>query len=317
MTDQSAALSHSFYADCAIFAKVARTLSYKRAGDALGLSRSAVSKHVSELEQYLGVVLLNRSTRRMSVTDAGMALLTDWRQIEKTAVASFEAIHGSDLTPSGNLKISMASSLGALLMPCLADVFMKEWPAVRISLHLSEMLVDIVGKGFDVVIRIAERLDDSVLTATRLMTTQRIFVASPGYLQESGHPETIESLKDHRTLSLGTGSERSISWRYSTNGQSHEIGLVPTFLANNDLSLVLAACLDKGIMYVPKFLIQSEIDRGRLVQIDIKDVAGPELGIFAVYPHREPPAKVRVFVEFVKKHLVDLNTPDRWQPLVR
>ena len=317
MDDRPATMSHVFYADCAIFAKVAETLNYKDAGDALGLSRSAVSKRVSDLEQSLGVVLLNRSTRRVSVTDAGRTLLIHWHQIELTARASFEAVHGSDLEPSGNLKISMASSLGAMLMPSLVNVFMKEWPGVRISFHLSELFVDIVGKGFDVVIRIAERLDDSVLTATRLMTTHQILAASPGYIKAHGCPERFEFLKDHRTISLGTGSERSISWKYVENGTSHEVGLTPIFVANNDLSLVLAACLDAGIMYIPKFLIQGEIDRGHLVQIDIKGVAAPKLGIFAVYPHRQPPAKVRVFVEFVKKHLAGMNMPDRWQPLVR
>lgn len=315
MKGWSSAVSHVFFADCAIFAKVAETLSFQKAGTLLGLSRSSVSKHVSALEQGLGVVLLNRSTRRMSVTDSGRTLLLHWRQIERIGAASFDAVHGSDLTPSGSLRLSMPSSLGALLQPSIVNSFMAKWPDIRVSLHLSEALVDIVGKGFDAVIRIAERLEDSVLTATRLTTTRRVFAASPGYLEKHGRPHQVSDLKRHSIASLGLGVEHSISWRYLAGDSRHEIELRPNFVANSDLSVVLAACLDVGIVYLPEMLIQDEIDRDRLTPIDLVDAKGPELGVFAIYPHRNPPAKVKVFVDFVKKEIVGMDAADRWQPL--
>jgi len=308
-------MSHVFYADCAIFARVAETLNFQHAGRSLGLSRSSVSKHVLALEQALGVVLLNRSTRRMSVTDSGRTLLLHWRQIERTAAESFDAVHGSDLTPSGYLRLSMPSSLGALLQPSIVTAFMAQWPDIRVSLHLSEALVDIVGSGFDAVIRIAERLSDSTLTATRLTTTRRIFAASPGYLEKHGRPTLATDLKRHRIVALGVGLEPIVSWRYMTDGSAHDVELNPNFLANSDLSVVLAACLDAGVVYLPEMLIQDEIDRGRLSRIDLEDAAGPELGVFALYPHRNPPAKVKVFIDFVKSEIADLGTADRWQPL--
>lgn len=317
MTKQSALLSPSYYSDCAIFARVARTLSYQYAGDQLGLSRSTISKRIVALEQALGVILLNRSTRRISLTDAGTNLLAHWTDIERAAHASFDSVHGSDLEPSGRLRISIATSLGAVLMPCLARDFLHDWPDLQMSIHFSEPFVDVVGHGFDVVIRIAENLSDSVLVAKRLATSRKVLVASPGYLERHGKPSNLKSLKKFRALDLHAASERGSAWRFvDANDKLKDTTLVPACVANNDLALILAACLDVGILYTPKLLVESELSRGHLQVIELDDAKGPEVGIYALYPHREPPAKVRVFVDFVSKQLSDIGQLDRWNPLL-
>lgn len=315
MTKADATLLPSYYSDCAIFAKVAETLSYQVAGEHIGLSRSRVSRRIVELEQVLGVMLLNRSTRSISLTDAGASLLTDWADIEQAARASFDARHGSDLAPAGRLRVSLASSLGAVLMPSLVRGFLQEWPDVQMSLNFCEPFVDVVGKGYDAVIRIAEDLNDSVLVAKRLATSQRVLAASPSYLEHHGCPPNLSSLKKHHVLGLHQSAERGMVWRLTHEGRAKEITLVPVFVANNDLALILAACLDVGILYTPKILIESELHRGRLKIIELDDAEGPEVGVFALYPHREPPAKVQVFVDFVGKQLGELDSLDRWQPL--
>lgn len=315
MIDLATRLLPSYYADCAIFAEVAETLSYRQAGEILNVSRSTVSKRVAALEQVLGVVLLNRSTRSISLTEAGQTLLDHWRSVEQAAHASYLAVHGSDLTPSGTLRISLASSLGAALMPNLVQEFLKDWPELQLSLHFGESLVDVVAKGYDVVIRIAEQLEDSVLTAKRLASTERVLAASPGYLATHDHPDTLQSLKCHKTLALGRIAGRAMAWRFETESRSQEVMVTPTFVANNDLALVLGACLDVGIVYMPKILIESELYRGRLQLIELDDARGPDLGVYALYPHRVPPAKVRVFLDFVGKQLGAMDHLDRWRPL--
>ena len=316
MTSQSAQLAPSYYSDCAIFARVAKTLSYQYAGDQLGLSRSTISKRIVALEQALGVILLNRSTRRISLTDAGTNLLAHWRDIERAAQQSFDTVHGSDLEPSGRLRISIATSLGAVLMPRLARDFLSEWPDLQMSIHFSEPFVDVVGHGFDAVIRIAENLTDSVLVAKRLATSRKVLVASPGYVERYGKPANLKALKEHRALDLHAASERGSAWRFvDANDKAKETTLVPACVANNDLALILAACLDVGILYTPKILVESELSRGHLKVLDLDDAQGPEVGIYALYPHREPPAKVRVFVDFVSKQLNDIERLNRWDPL--
>lgn len=315
MNGLSTRLGPSYFADCAIFSEVAATLSYRAAGEALGISRSTVSKRITALEQELGVVLLNRSTRRISLTEAGHTLLTHWRDVERAGFTAYQAVHGSDLEPSGSLRVSLASSLAAVLMPGLMNEFLRDWPEVRLNLHFGECFVDLVGGGYDMVIRVAERLTDSALTAKRLATSRRVLAASPGYLEKHGRPTTLSSLKQHRTLGLGRTAERGMTWRFTKSGKQQEVLLTPVFAANNDLALVLAACLDIGIIYIPRILIDSELHRKHLQVVELEDAEGPDLGVFAMYPHREPPEKVRVFVEFVGKQLRSLDHLDRWRPL--
>lgn len=315
MTTADAVLPPSYLSDCAIFAKVAETLSYQVASKQLGMTRSTVSKRIKALEQVLGVMLLNRSTHRISLTDAGANLLAHWTDIERAARASFGAVHGSDLAPAGSLRVSIGSSLGALLMPCLVRTFLQEWPDIQLRLDFCEPFVDVVGKGYDAVIRIAEELNDSVLIAKRLATSQRMLAASPSYLEQRGCPTSLRSLKEHHVLGLHGSAEHRKVWRFIHEGKVKETTLAPVFVANNDLALILAACLDVGILYTPKILIESELHRGHLKIIELNDAEGPEVGVFALYPHRDPPAKVRVFVDFVGKQLEKLDHLDRWRPL--
>lgn len=315
MNERSTRLGPSYYADCAIFSEVAVTLSYRAAGEALGISRSTVSKRITALEQVLGVVLLNRSTRSISLTEAGHTLLAHWRSVEHAGITAYQAVHGSDLEPSGSLRVSLASSLAAVLMPSLMNEFLRDWPEVRLNLHFGECFVDVVGKGYDTVIRVAERLTDSALTAKRLATSRRVLAASPGYLEKYGRPDRLSSLKKHRTLGTGRTAERGMTWRFAKDGKAQEVLLTPVFAANNDLALVLAACLGVGVIYIPRILIESELHRGRLKVIELNDAEGPELGVFGMYPHREPPEKVRVFVDFVGKQLGSMDHLDRWSPL--
>ncbi len=301
--------------DLHIFARVAEAQSFREAAEHLRMSRSTVSIRIGQLEKELGVTLFNRSTRRLSLTDAGQKLYGYWETIASNIDEAVAAVQGADQKPTGTIRISLPSSLGAALMPAINQEFPKDWPDIRMVIDFGERYVDVIGKGFDAVIRLANKLPDSRLTARRLATTPRVLVASPRYLERRGTPRKLRDLKQHDCLCLGFRSEHKMTWAFDTESAPTEISLTPAFAANNDLALILAACLDRGILYMPQLLIESEIHLGRLKRIELSDAKGQDVGVFAVYPQSKPPAKVRVFVEFVDKWLQRLEYTDRWAPL--
>lgn len=301
--------------DLHIFARVAEAESFRAAAEQLRMSRSTVSSRIGQLEKELGVTLFNRTTRRISLTDSGRTLYQYWETIASSIEEAVGALQGADQQATGTLRVSMPTSLGAALMPSIVQRFQRDWPDIRMSVDFREQYVDVVGKGFDAVIRVAARLPDSRLTARRLATTQRVLVASPNYLRRDGRPKMLNDLKQHDCLCLGARSEQKMTWKFDRKPGTTEISLRPSFTANNDLALILAACMDAGILYVPRLVIESELRLGRLEVISLSDAVGKKLGVFAVYPQKKPPAKVKVFAEFVDGCLQQLADTDRWAPL--
>ena len=299
-----------------LFAKVAESLSFSETATQLHLARSTVSKRIARFESELGVNLFNRSTRRMSLTDAGQRLYQHWHDISKSVDSALACVRDADQQPSGRLRVSMPSGLGSAFMPSLMGEFRAQCPEVKLSVDFSEQHVDVVGQGFDVVIRVAQRLPDSRLTAKRLATSPRVLAASAGYIERLGLPRKMADLRHHHCLALGGASERQVTWSFDSGGGPVDISLNLAFAANNDLALVLAACLDVGILYTPQVLIENEIHLGRLQVIKLDDCKSPVYGLYAVYPKGNPAAKVRMFVEFIEKQLDMLGTADRWAPLM-
>jgi len=299
-----------------LFAKVAETLSFRETATQLHLARSTVSKRIARFERELGVNLFNRSTRRMSLTDSGQRLYQHWHEVARSVDSALATVRDADQQLSGTLRLNMPSSLGSALMPGLMGEFRAQCPKLKLSVDFSEQDVDVVGQGFDVVINVAQRLPDSRLTARRLATSPRVLAASTRYIERHGLPGGLEDLRHHHCLALGGHSERQVTWSFDSSGGSVDISLNPVFAANNDLALVLAACLDVGILYTPQILIESEIHLGRLQVINLDNCKWPVYGLYAVYPKGNPAAKVRVFVEFIEKQLGMLGTADRWAPLM-
>ena len=299
-----------------LFAKVAESLSFSETATQLHLARSTVSKRIALFESELGVKLFNRSTRRMSLTDAGQLLYQHWHDISKSVDSALACVRDADQQPSGRLRVSMPSGLGSAFMPSLMGEFRAQCPEVKLSVDFSEQHVDVVGQGFDVVIRVAQRLPDSRLTAKRLATSPRVLAASAGYIERLGLPRKVADLRHHHCLALGGASERQVTWSFDSGDGPVDISLNLAFAANNDLALVLAACLDVGILYTPQVLIENEIHLGRLQVIKLDDCKWPVYGLYAVYPKGNPAAKVRMFVEFIEKQLGTLGTADRWAPLM-
>jgi DNA-binding transcriptional LysR family regulator len=287
-------------ADIAVFVRVVERGSFTRAADELGLSRAVVSKYLSRLEERLGARLLHRTTRRLSLTEAGAALFESSRdaigRIEEaeSAVARFQS------APRGRLRVSAPMSFGILhLAPALAD-FAREHEAVALDMRLDDRFVNLVEEGFDVAVRIG-KLTDSSLVARRLGTTQVVVCASPAYLAEQGEPESPDDLAAHRCL-IYTYSSTANVWRFTArDGREIPVAVTGDLRINNGIALAQAAIAGHGILLSPTFYVGPEIRAGRLKRI-LADYRLAELGIYAVYPQsRHVAPKVRAFVDFLVK----------------
>ena len=280
------------------FAKVVTHGSYAEAARALGLTRSAISKAVMELEQLLGARLLDRTTRRVSPTEAGRSYyercLEILAQVEETEL-QVSRLHDE---PKGVLKINAPMSFGMLYLGDAVAAFMADYPDLRIELMLTDRFIDPVEEGVDVTIRIAD-LADSSLIARKLASTRRVVVASPAYIAHHGAPKTPDDLARHRWLSYGATTTLQ-RWTYTReDGAVASIPLRATLCSNNGNVLRAAALASEGITELPTFLVGCDIAEGRL-QVLLEDNPRDAFGIYALYtPNRYLAAKTRVLIDFL------------------
>jgi DNA-binding transcriptional LysR family regulator len=277
------------------FAKVVALGSYAEAGRALGLTRSAVSKAVMELEQLLGARLLDRTTRRVGPTEAGLAYyercIDILASIEETEL-QVSRLHDE---PKGVLKVNAPASFGALYLgPVIADV-MAAYPDLKVAITLNDRFIDPIEEGVDVTIRIAT-LEDSSLIARKLAPARRVLVASPEYLARSGEPRSPDELAHHRCLNYGhtTTLQR---WRLTHEGSEIVVPISSFLCSNNGDVLKAAALAGQGITKLPTFLVGPDVEAQRL-RVVMTDYPPTELGIYALYaPNRFLAAKTRVLID--------------------
>lgn len=298
--------------DVQVFSRVAKTGNFSEAAEQLGLTRSTVSKSISRLEERLGVVLIHRSTRSSSLTDAGRRFYEHAREVDAALDKAVAAVSGDDQEVVGNLSISLPTSLGAALTPALVGQFRRKWPRLSLSLEFNDEYVDLIGGSIDVAIRIAKRLSDSNLLSRRLSETKGILVASPGYLSRYGTPKSVEELEKHRCLDIGRADRMRVVWRFDGADGPIEVPVQCTMNANSDLPLILAACMDEGILYTPAIAVSNELAQGRLTEILSESTKSQSFGIYAVYPNHGRPAKVRAFIDFIADQLPLMDATDRW-----
>lgn len=279
------------------FTKVVGHGSFAEAGRVLGLTRSAVSKAVMELEQILGARLLDRTTRRVSPTEAGLAYYE--RCVDILASVEETELQVSRLhdEPRGVLKINAPMSFGAHYLGAAVADFMRRYPELTVELSLNDRFVDPVEEGVDVTIRIAV-LSDSSLIARRLAPARRVLIASPDYLKTRGAPAHPDDLVEHRGLHYGH-TTTLVRWQLTHLGSSMLAPVGSALCANNGDVLRDAALAGQGIALLPTFLVGPDIAKGRL-QVVLPDFPPTELGIYALYtPSRYLAAKTRVLIDFL------------------
>lgn len=284
------------------FTRVVEMGGFTEAARKLGLSKSAVSKHVAALETRLGARLLNRTTRRVSPTEIGLvyfdkaqAVLTAAREADSMATAMQGA-------PTGELKISAPLSFGLRhIAPALAS-FLTLYPNVSARLQLDDRRVELVAEGYDLAIRIGE-MPDSSLKARRLALTELSLVAAPAYLERRGAPKTIDELGDHELLHYTNLSSGNFWKLKAANGAERPVRIGGRLSINNGDALVCAALDGLGVALSPHFICGEHIAAGRLVEI-LKRHRPDPLGIYAVYPAgRFVQPKLRVFIDHLAESL--------------
>jgi DNA-binding transcriptional LysR family regulator len=276
----------------------------------MGLSKSAVSKHVSALEARLSVRLLTRTTRRVSPTELGLAYYDRARSVLVGAAEADSMVTAMQATPKGSLRVSAPVNFGIRQVAPAVAAFLCDFTEVEINMVLEDRFVELVAEGFDVAIRIGT-LADSSLKARRLATTRGVIAASPAYLAAMGAPRSIDDLSEHRLLhysQLSTGN----FWRLHTAaGEERLIRVGGRLTVNNGEALLKAAEAGLGIAQVPSFMLGDAIESGRLVEV----LAGrpPDLlGIHAVYPQgRFLQPKLRAFIDFLAERFRGMG-PDHW-----
>lgn len=286
--------------ELAIFAAVVEENSFSDAAKKTGLSKTVVSKKISALEKELNTQLLYRTTRKLSLTDAGRLLYKHAKGINQQAHDAFTAVNELSKDISGHITMSVPTISGELLLAELISVFCKTYPKVTIELRLENKLVDLVEEGVDLAIRTAD-LEDSSLIAVPLLQSNWIVCASPNYLQSGARLDNIDDLKRHNCLCYDLQANGSNEWRFENDDIQKSILVKGSMSSNNALTLKKAALNDIGIIYVPKCSIYNELQCGSLVRV-LSNYKARSLGVFAVYPYtRYKPEKITLLIEHIKQ----------------
>jgi DNA-binding transcriptional LysR family regulator len=281
-----------------VFAQVVESGSFARAAERLGLSTSATSRHVADLEAHLQTRLLNRTTRRVSLTESGRAfyersvqLLADLEEAEQEAARAA-------VVPRGTIRLTTSVNFGVRhLAPAIAD-FLAQHRELRFDISLSDRIVDLVEEGFDLAVRVG-LAGSGNLVARKLGETRLVPCAAPAYLAAHGAPEVPEDLERHNCFTYEYGTPRNV-WRFrDASGRERAVRVSGALHSNNGDLLAEAAARGAGIVFEPAFIVGPDVRAGRLVPL-LQDFMGPPLPIYAVYPSRKHlSAKVRSFVEFL------------------
>jgi len=286
----------------ATFVKVVESGGFSAAARALGISPSMVTTHVRALEERLAVRLLNRSTRKVSLTEAGHAyyerclqILTDVDEAERIA----EALQS---TPRGTLRLNTSVAIPPFLAPVIAE-FASLYPEVSVNLAMTDRMVDLVEEGFDLAVRNMS-VPDSSLIARCVATYRFVVCGSPGYLAARGVPREPADLVHHNCL-IYSHSAWGNEWHFSGPEGEQSVAVVGNLQANSDNALRLAAVHGQGLALAPSFLLIDEIRSGRLVPV-LAEFLQADHAVNAIYPHRRHlSAKVRSFIDLLARRFRD------------
>jgi DNA-binding transcriptional LysR family regulator len=282
------------------FVKVVDNGGFAAAARALNMSPSAATTHIQAIEDRLGVRLLNRTTRHISVTEAGQAYYESCVQILAEIDAAEQAAQELQSKPRGTLRLNVAVAIPPLIAPVIAE-FTTIYPDVSIVMIMTGRMVDLVAEGFDLALRVTP-VPDSSLIIRRLASFDFVTCGAPEYFGRRGTPEQPSDLTNHNCM-IYSDSPWGKEWEFfAPDGNDRSVPLSGNLQANTGDALRLAALCGQGLMYAPRFLVDDDLKSGRLIPILTK-FRTAELTIDAIYPHRRYlSAKVRNFVDLLTKH---------------
>ncbi len=288
--------------DMVLFVQVVEEGSFSKVAEKLSLTNSVVSKRIARLEENLNTQLLYRTTRKLSLTDAGMVLY-DKAKIAQSAFQEAEnSVTGYGENMKGNIRITMpAVSANLILSESIAE-FCKQHPEISVDLHITNRLVDLIEEGFDLAVRTAE-LEDSSLIAKRLIDSQWVICATPDYLKQYGMPQTPEELENHECLIYKFDNNSNNVWPLHIDGTKQLMPVYGRFHSNHLSAIKQATLSDLGIAFLPQALVYEEIQQNTLTQI-LQSFTRKRLGMYAVYPKvRQPDQKLKLLVAHLRESL--------------
>ena len=284
-----------------IFIEVARQESFAGAARTLGITSSAVSKQVQNLEHALKVKLLNRTTRRVSLTEEGALFYERASRALEDIREVTEQLNELKTTPRGRLRVNVPMAFGNSYLKGPIAAFAVKHPEVTLDVAFDDRLINIAEEDYDVVVRIGV-LEDSSLIARKLAACPMVVCASSDYLERHGTPQTPEELVRHNVLAY-TRNKGAHDWRYKgPDGREGTVSLTSTFRADNAAMMIEAACQGIGIMITPAFYLSDKISSGQLVPLLKGYTSRPERNLYAIFqPNRFLSTRLRLFVDYIAK----------------
>ncbi len=286
-----------------VFRRVVELGTFRAAADDLHFSQAAVSKNINELEEYLGIALINRTTRRMSMTEAGIDYYEKICHVLDELESADQSLMASSFTPKGRLRISLPMAYGLIKLHDLICSFKRNYPGITIEVMLNDSYVDLIESGIDVAIRGGSALHDSTMRSKQVFNVRRVLCASPDYLagkNEMNHPEDLRHI-ECLAYSLSASPRK---WFFAKGNDTVAVELEPaSYSVNNGIALKQAALHGLGAVLLPEEYVLEELATGQLVEI-IPEWKPENHSLYAVYPyHKEQSLKVRVFIDYISDAL--------------
>jgi DNA-binding transcriptional LysR family regulator len=293
--------------DIVVFTKVVETKSFTGAADALGLPKSTVSRKLAQLEERLGVRLVQRTTRKLALTEIGEAYYERCSRIVADIAAAEQVVTDMQSTPRGRLRVTASVDFSTRFLGEIVADFLAQHPEINVELEATDRVVDLIEDGFDLAVRFGQ-MPESTLIARKLCSLNVILCASPAYLAQRGTPKSVEELDEHDHV-LFTPASRNQTWTLVNHGdQGYEFGRPARFASNNYGAVVDVARAGGGIAAISEFMVTDEIKSGTLVRV-LPDWQTRPTEVHAVYPARQNvPPRLTLFLE----HLAKALNPPPW-----
>lgn len=289
------------YSAIPVFVAVVESGGFSRAAKVLGISKAAVSKRITLLEDHLGVKLLYRTTRKLSLTEAGEHYFEHAAKAQAAVRDAEDAVAQLQGEPQGRLRISAPMSFGRLHVAPLIPKFLKRYPKIQIDMVMDDKAIDLVEGGFDLAIRSGD-LPDSSLIARKLAPGHSVLCASPDYIEHHGRPNTPLEINDHNCIVFSLSSDVN-EWTLTNKEETQTITVSGNYRVNNSEALREALIQGMGIGRLPTFIAGADLQAGRLINL-FESYTMPHKMIYAAFPEREyMPAKVRAFLDFTIESL--------------
>jgi DNA-binding transcriptional LysR family regulator len=286
--------------DLILFVMVVEEGSFTKVADKLDLTNSVVSKRIARLEKELNAQLLYRTTRKLSLTDAGTTFYGKARLAKLAFQEAEDAVTGYGEDVRGRIKLTMPIVSARLVLSSALANFCHDYPNVNVELTIDNKVVDIIDQGYDLAIRTAH-LEDSSLIARRLIDSDWVVCASPEYLKNMGTPQHPKELSEHSCLIYSYEGTRSDQWAFKDEDNDYNVQVNGRFRSNNLDSLRQAALAHFGIAYLPKALVYEDLLAKDLISL-LAEKSSKGLGIYAVYPRtRQPDKKIKLLIDYFRE----------------